>query len=174
MPPDVLDSLPGPDMVIDTVDPTDRPTGTIQRKQVLSAKQGFRVVHAFILDDVDRLLLQQLSRHRERHPLYWGSSVAGYVFSGETYDQAIRRRLAQELGLANVNPAPHGKTAMRDEASLKFIQLYTLHHNGPFRPDESHIEQLEFVSIDQILEMRATGTRRFTPTFLHVLDFFLS
>lgn len=161
-------------MLIDAVDHADRPIGTIQRNKVLSSRQGFRVVHGFIFDESDKLLLQQLSRDRERHPLHWGSSVAGYLFSGETYDQAIKRRLAQELGLIGQTPTRYGKTSMKDEGSLKFIELYTLSSGGPFTPDRHHIEQLEFVAVQHIAMMRLSGERQFTPTFLHVLDFFLS
>ena len=62
---------------------------------------------------------------RERHPERWGSSVAAYLYAGESYQEAAQRRLWEELGLEG--PLRRiGKTRMADERSLKFVELYTL------------------------------------------------
>lgn len=98
-------AAPSQDSLIGVVDARDRPVGTIERGRVLEAGKGFRVAHVWVYSG-ERLLLQQLGRHRERHPLAWGSSVAGYLHSGESYLEAGRRRLLEELGL-DLRPAPH-------------------------------------------------------------------
>lgn len=166
--------FPNPNMFIDTVDLQDRPVGVIRRRQAIPTGAGFRVAHAFILDSFGRLLLQEISRHHSRHAGYWGSSVAAYLFSGETYEQAIVRRLQQELGIVGLRPYYAGKTMMFDEGAHKFIALFTLKHEGPFTPDDREIEAIEFVSVEQIRTMHAMGLRHFTPTLLHLLSFYES
>jgi isopentenyl-diphosphate delta-isomerase len=85
-------------MLIDTVDKCDQVVGTIEKSAALRAGVNFRVVHVFVFNEDDLLLIQQIPGGK-RHAGLWGSSVAGYVYSGETYEAAARRRLAQELGI---------------------------------------------------------------------------
>lgn len=162
----------GPDMLIDQVDNQDRPIGKISRKNVFSAKVGFRVAHVFVFNKNDELLLQKLAENRDRHPGYWGSSVAAYPFSGEDYAAAAQRRSVEELGIENANLQIVGKTVMEDNGCTKFISLFTTVSNGPFTFDRSHVAELQFLSIARIRELLRTGERNFTPTFVHLLDFY--
>jgi ADP-ribose pyrophosphatase YjhB (NUDIX family) len=98
--------------------------------------------------------------------------VAGYVFAGETYEAAAARRISQELGLRGPALTAIGKTAMIDEGCKKFIELFTTVEDGPFEYDLHHIERLEFLALVDVHKLRDTGLRTFTPTFLHVLNFY--
>lgn len=161
-----------PDMLIDQVDGQDRPVGRILRRSVFSAKVGFRVAHVFVFDRAGELLVQKIAQGRPRHPGYWGSSVAAYLFSGEDYLTAANRRYEQELGVAKPDLHFIGKTVMNDEGCTKFISLFTTLSDGPFKVDDTQIAALEFVSVTRIREMLLTGERKFTPTFLHLFDFY--
>ncbi len=120
--------------------------------------------------DSAALLPWTCCRESWRHAGQWGSSVAGYVYAGETYHDAAQRRVPDELG---ISPALTfiGTTSMNDEQSTKFIGVFrgTADYAHIALPD--HIGALEYVSIDRISEFQHTNTRTFTPTFLHVLRF---
>src|SRR5436305_161713 len=77
---------PTPNSLIDRVDDQDRPIGVIERGRALEEGVNFRTVHVFVFDHQGRLLIQQLSQTRERHAMQWGSSVAGYLHAGESYE----------------------------------------------------------------------------------------
>lgn len=164
---------PSTTMVIDTVDLLDRPRGTAVRREALERGQNFRVAHLFLFNIRRELLVQQLAATRERHPLAWGSSVAAYLFAGETYGDAIRRRAVQELGREIETIELVGATRMHDVGSEKFIGLFHATDNGPFRIDEKHIAKIEFVQIEEIARMLESGERVFTPTFQHLFAFYL-
>src|SRR5882672_6290217 len=132
-------------MVIDAVDQRDAPIGRIPRSQVFRQRANFRVVHDLIFNSRGELLVQQLASTRNRHPGYWGSSVAAYLFAGESYRTAAERRLAEELGVRDVPLAYVGKTSMEDDGAHKFIAVFAATCDGPFNFDRSHIERLEFV-----------------------------
>jgi isopentenyldiphosphate isomerase len=161
-------------MIIDRVDRDDEPIGTIQRDEVFVKQAGFRVAHDLVFNSGGELLVQQLARTRTRHPGYWGSSVAAYLFAGESYQAAAERRLAQELGVRGVPLRYIGKTSMVDEGSEKFIGVFAATYDGPFHFDKNHIEKIEFLSLGVIHELHASAARIFTPTFLTVLGFYES
>jgi isopentenyl-diphosphate delta-isomerase len=158
--------------LLDAVDAQDQVIGTIRRGEVFQQHANFRVVHAFVFNPDQGLLLQHLAPHKPRHPLLWGSSVAGYVDSGESYDAAIGRKVREELGRPDLDVAPFGKTVMEDEGCLKFIMLYTARSSGPFAPDPTQILAVDFFPLSEIQAARQTGTMQFTPTFLYLLDYY--
>jgi isopentenyldiphosphate isomerase len=162
----------GASMIIDVVDQADTPVGIISRAEVFQKHANFRVAHVLIFSSRGELLLQRLALHRNRNPGAWGSSVACYLFSSEDYLQAAQRRIRQELGISDFSLVPVGKTEMVDDGCLKFISIFEAFNDGPFHYDPSHIDQVEFISIPEILRMIETGTRIFTPTFLQVLRFY--
>ncbi len=159
------------DMLVDLVDASDHVIGVSPRRQVFQQSAGFRVAHVFLFNATGELLLQQIAPGL-RHPGQWGSSVAGYLESGETYDQCAMRKLQQELGVLPAVTA-FGKTSMVDQSSLKFIELFTGTFDGPFSPNAGEVSRVEFVSLPTIQVERSTGTRQFTETFLHLLAFYL-
>jgi isopentenyldiphosphate isomerase len=161
-------------MLVDRGNLEDEPIGVIPRNQVFSQRAGFRVAHVLIFNSNRELLIQQLASTRSRHAGYWGSSVAAYLFAGESYRQAAERRLVEELGVHDVPLNYLGKTSIEDEASHKFIAVFTAIYEGPFSFDRSHIERLEFLPTQLIHELQAIGSRNFTPTFLRVLSFYES
>ena len=159
-------------MLVDVVDGHDHPIGVLQRNEIFKRHINFRVAHVFIFDSQGSLLIQQLAASRLRHPGYWGSSVAAYLSAGESYEEAAYRRVAEELGIRNIELRWLGKTAMLDDECEKFIGVFTAINDGPFQFDRGHIDALEFVPIPLIHELNIAGAREFTPTFLKVLRFY--
>ena len=69
-----------------------------------------RAFSIFLFDKQGRVLLQQRAAGKPLWPLYWSNSCCSHPRRGETMDQALHRRLREELGL---------------EASLEFIYKFT-------------------------------------------------
>ncbi len=161
-------------MVIDTVDQADSTVGHVRRADVFREHANFRVAHVFVFNSAGEILLQRLSVTRDRNPGRWGSSVAAYLFASESYSEAARRRLREELGVSARALVRIGKTEMVDDGCLKFIALFQSTSDGPFHFDRSHIDSLEFVPVADVGKMIEQGSRRFTPTFVRVFEFYRS
>src|ERR1700726_920133 len=144
-------------MVVDRVDRDDQPIGLIHRDEVFIKHARFRVVHDLIFNSRGELLVQQLASTRARHPGYWGSSVAAYLFAGESYQAAAVRRLAEELGVHGVALSYIGKTSMTDEGSEKFIGVFAATSDGPFHFDRNQIQKLEFLQRNVIHQLQLSG-----------------
>jgi len=162
------------DMLVDVVNANDLPVGVISRAEVFSEHASFRVAHDLIFNSSGELLIQKLAPTRHRHPGYWGSSVAAYLFAGESYRAAAERRLTQELGIRGLKLDFIGKISINDDGCQKFVGIFSAVHDGPFTFDKGHIEKLEFLSLQDIHHLHDTGERLFTPTFLSVLSYYES
>ena len=160
------------DHMIDAVDSRDRVIRSIKRRDALRLGADFRVAHLFLFNADSDLLMQRLAASRPRHPGCWGSSVATYLRSGETYAEAIVRRALKELEVRLQDPEFVGKTAMSDEGSTKFICLYSAIWNGPVTVDTDHISKACFVPIEEVARLREDRAWMLTPTFLHLWDAF--
>lgn len=157
-------------MLIDIVNAKDNVIGTVDRRDALSVGANFRVIHVFVFNNRDELLLQGIPTGK-RHAGYWGSSVAGYVYSGETYGQAAIRRMAEELGIRS-NLQFCGKTKVNEGTAIKFVGLYTTSYTKKITANPSEAAAIEFLSIDDIQYLYRHGLRKFTPTFLQLFQMF--
>ena len=82
------------------VDSDDNEIGTLSKAH---CHDGDGVLHRafslFIFNEAGELLLQQRSAEKRLWPLFWSNSCCSHPRHGETMEQAVERRLAQELGL---------------------------------------------------------------------------
>ena len=159
-------------MLVDSVDDSDNVLGPVQRSDVIRLGVNFRVVHVLVFNSNRELLVQHIAPGL-RHEGMWGSSAAGFVQAGETYEACARRKLAEELNTVTP-PLMIGKTSMLDGSSQKFIGVFEASHDGRLSADPASASEVEFLSLAAIATHRASGSRVFTPTFLTVVDFYLS
>jgi isopentenyldiphosphate isomerase len=159
---------------VTVVDEGDRPIGAV-RKAELPAMSGvhFRTAHVFVRSESGELLLQQLAPGRERNAHRWGSSVAGYVRAGENYEDAARRRLAEELGL-HLALSTVGTTVMPDQGGFKHVRLFsaTTTSFAPTIAEPDHIASLRWASAEEIDWSLRTDPDGFTATFRWLYETF--
>lgn len=92
------------DEILDIVDQYDRVVGTIRRNdQAVNASGNIRIVLAFLVDQDGRIGLLKRTANKDIDPLAW-ALVGGCVTSGEDYDTAIAREVAEEV---NLNPSDY-------------------------------------------------------------------
>ncbi len=83
----------------DILDVEGNPTGrTIERGQPLRPGEYHLAVHAWILDDQGRYLVQKRAEHLTLLPGIW-AACGGSAVAGEDSKTAIRRELQEELGI---------------------------------------------------------------------------
>jgi isopentenyl-diphosphate delta-isomerase len=84
------------------VDESDRVVGHLSKG---ACHDGEGVLHRafslFIFNRDGELLLQRRSSEKRLWPLYWSNSCCSHPRHGETMDEAVQRRLKQELGMTS-------------------------------------------------------------------------
>lgn len=169
----VADDMPAPtqNTPIDAVNERDEAIGTVTRGTVLREGRNFRTAHVLILDHRGCILLQRLAGNRDRHPGRWGSSVAAYLFAGESYLDAARRRMREEL-CVDSPLQPVGKIEMLDERSLKFVSVFLARSDAAEICEPEHLSELRYWPIPVIEEGLRAEAQSFTPTFARVFGEF--
>src|SRR5690606_1697261 len=81
------------------VDELDREIGS-DTKSACHTGSGIlhRAFSIFVFNDDNELLLQQRAPSKPLWPNYWSNTCCSHPRRGETMDQAVSRRLLQELG----------------------------------------------------------------------------
>lgn len=154
---------------VDVVDLHDVVIGAVARPLLRSSSSNHRVVHVLARDAEDRLLLQRPAAALKK-PFQLGSSVAGHVRSGESYDAAARREFEEELGARPLDMGMLGKTWLDEGDVRKFIGVFAARATAPLRPDPVEVEEVVALEIAEVRKMlRVRGA--LSPTFHRVFTY---
>lgn len=92
-------------------DETGQPCGLALRGRVHREGLWHRSVNVFLFRSDGRLLLQRRHESKDVCPGAWDISVAEHLKPGESYEEAARRGLAEELGINPPGVTPIGDIA---------------------------------------------------------------
>jgi isopentenyl-diphosphate delta-isomerase type 1 len=121
-----------------------------------------RVVHVLVFNSKGQLYLQKRSRDKYIQPGKWDTSVGGHLDLGETYEQAVRREMKEELGIDA--PVKHIYDYwMRNEIETECVRTYICVYDGTIKFDENEIEDGRFWDKEEIDSNLGAGV--FTPNF---------
>ena len=104
---------PASEPLVDVLDVNGVVVGAVRKNQAREQGLRFRTAHVLVLDAAGRLCLPRSAPSRDRHVGLLGSSAATYVRTGETFEEAARRALREELGL-DARPSTVGVLQMED------------------------------------------------------------
>lgn len=142
------------DEVLEVVDGRDTVIGLARRGDIHAQGLLHRAVHVLVFDQAGRLYLQRRSANKDTHPGKWTSSASGHVDPGESYDQAARRELAEELGLESALE-PLGRLAARALTEGEFTAVYRATADQEPRPDPHEISEGRFFGLTEARALAA-------------------
>lgn len=87
------------DEILDIVDDNDNVISQARRWDIFEKTTNFRSVNAFIVNSENLLWIPRRSALKKTVPLGLDMSVSGCVKSGESYEEAFKRELKEELNL---------------------------------------------------------------------------
>ncbi len=90
------------DELVDIVDDDDQVIATVTRAEMRARRLQHRSVGIVVMSEDGRLLVHRRSATKDIWPGWWDIAAGGVVATGESYDDAARRELAEELGIAGV------------------------------------------------------------------------
>ncbi len=160
---------------VDLVDEHDEPSGLATLGECLARGLLHRAVAVLVVRSTGMFLLQQRNKRDLWHPGLWTLSSTGHVGKGESYQQAARRELDEELGLA----AEIRLLKKRLMPPIRFTRLtehewvafYLARSDLPCTIDPVELEQVGEFSEDQTKRLMEGGSM--TPDAVILLrDYF--
>lgn len=141
------------DEYLDIVNERDEVVGRKLRSEVYAeGRSDFRVVNVFLRNAEGRLWIPRRTATKRIFPLCLDMSMGGHVESGETYDEAFRRELSEELDmdaeavawsvLGNLNPAEHGVSA--------FMRVYLIETDDAPRYNPADFTEYFWLTPDEV------------------------
>jgi len=102
-----------------------------------------RAVSIAVINKQGAILLQKRSQRKDLYPGLYALSASGHVDKNETYEEAAKRELFEELGVSLV-PQFCETFIIRTGEETEMIALFTLIYSGPFIMNREEISELKF------------------------------
>lgn len=161
------------DELFDVVDQNDRVIGRARRADVHARGLRHRAVHVLVFDPEGRLGVQRRSFEKDTLPGTWTTSCSGHVDAGEDYFSAARRELAEEIGIALVDPSRlifcFGLAACR-KTGMEFVHVYCLDWEGAINCDTAEIIDFQWLAPDDLNAEIGANRRKYAPSFRYVWE----
>ncbi len=160
------------DELFDIVDCEDVVIGQETRARVHADDLMHRAIHVWVTNKRGDLYLQKRSRLKDKSPGLWDSSVSGHLDHGESYEQAARRELTEEMGIHF--PAENILNEVlrlepSQENGWEFFRVYTVtHRGGGVRFPAAEIEAMMPFTYEQIRRWMDQDPDNFTPVFTKI------
>ncbi|MCX6801223.1 MAG: NUDIX domain-containing protein [Candidatus Diapherotrites archaeon] len=147
---------------VDVVDESDKPIGKKPRNAVHASKLWHRGIHVLIKNSKGELLLPVRSKARDKFPNKYDTSISEHVSSGETFDEAAKKGLKEELGIANPKLKEIAKIRFRYGKNDNMIsKIYLLEYDGEINFDRGEISKIEFLPPEKVRAMLNKNEKKF-------------
>lgn len=159
------------DELLDVVNENDEVIDTALRSSVHERGLLHRGVHVFLFDHDGKMLVQKRSATRAQYPSVWDCSASEHVKMGESYLQAIRRGMLEELGVKSVEVRPLVRFRLNYGPNDNEISLLFEGVIDPNRVafDRGEIEQIEYHRLADLRAFLENGERPFSHWFEQLL-----
>ncbi len=152
---------------MDIVDDDDTVIATVTRSEMRAGRLQHRSVGIAVMSTDGRLLIHRRSEAKDIWPGLWDIAAGGVVASGESYEDAAHRELAEELGIDAATIEYLGRAHYVDDDLAAMCRGYRIVHDGPFTFADGEVAETRWVTFDELDEMR--GAHRFLPDSITLL-----
>lgn len=157
-----------------TVNEADMVLGTADQ-DICHSQEG--ILHsaflAMIFDRRGRLLQARRSPHKRLWPLFWDGTVAGHFYPGEVREATVKKRIAEEIGLACGSLRylfRFSYCARYREIGVEREVCHVYSAAGidgrKIARNALEVSETRFLEIPRTADLVASGAEGFTPWFL--------
>ncbi len=131
-----------------------------------------RVVHILVFNGKGELFLQKRSMNKDVAPGKWDTSVGGHVNSGESIDDALKREMEEELGIATSDPCFLYSYIHSNQYETELVYTYSCIYNEKINFQADEIDEVRPWSMDEI--RRNMGKGILSDNFEHEIETYIN
>ncbi len=164
--------IPIQEEIVTIVDEENRVVGAVPRSRMRADRLPHRATYILVFNDVGELFVQKRTTGKDIYPGYHDVATGGVVMAGESYEDAAKRELAEELGITGAGLEGHFDFFFEDVGNRVWGRVFSCVYNGDVILQEEEVESGAFLPVHEILEL--SRNRPFTPDGLYVLERYLA
>lgn len=146
------------------VDEAGNTLGTVTRGEAHAGTRILHpVVHLHLFNSAGELYLQRRPLWKDIQPGKWDTACGGHMAYGETPVEALRREVAEELGISDFVAEPLGQYVFDSKRERELVYVNKTIYDGPVHPSTDELDGGRFWSAEEI--MGAMGKGILTPNF---------
>ena len=162
------------DELLDIVNNEDLVTGQQMRSTAHELGLQHRGVHVFLFTPGGKMLVQKRSADRAASPSALDCSVSEHIKAGESYLEAARRGMKEEMGVDGIEIKPLIKFRMN--YGINDNEISTL-YEGTVDPakikfDPVEIEEIYYFNLNELQGMIQEGNVQFCSWFVELLNWY--
>jgi isopentenyldiphosphate isomerase len=144
---------------IQIVDKNDKPIGGADMLEAYDKSLIHRIIYVFVVNPAGNVLLQKRSAMVTNSPNTWDISVGGHVDEGESYLEAAKRELQEELGLIGLDlqeiKSLYHEIDVHGRHLKRFNKIYKVEivHNHPIKYEPFEITEIKWFNRRDIAKL---------------------
>ena len=159
------------DELVTIVDQHNRVVGNVARHEMRTRKLPHRAAYILVFNSSGELFVQKRTRSKDIYPGYFDVAAGGVVLAGESYEEAAKRELAEELGIRDADLAGHFTFRHEDVNNLVWGKVFSCSYDGELILQAEEIAGGFFARPDEVLAL--SDKEPFTPDGIYVLKRYL-
>ncbi len=155
---------------VDIVNEEDEVVASAARQQMRSEGLRHRATYIVVTDGAGRVLAQRRADNKDFAPGKLDATAGGVVQSGEDQLASARREAEEELGIADIPFAEHGKFYFEEGSCRVWGSLFSCVCRGPFALQDGEVTEVSWMTPEEI----TARCDEFTDDSLKALALWLS
>jgi isopentenyldiphosphate isomerase len=136
--------------LVDVVDDDDRVVAVVTRAEMRTRHLQHRCVFVVVRRSDGRLLVHQRSPTKDIWPSAWDIGAGGVVTSGEAWEVAAERELAEELGIVGAELRFVRAARYADDELTELARIYTTIWDGPIAFVDGEVTAAVWLTPDEL------------------------
>lgn len=132
-----------------------------------------RAFSVFLFNDKGEMLLQQRAATKYHSPNQWTNAVCSHPRMNETYEEAAKRRMEEELGIdVEIEKKFHFlyKAEVGDQLwEHELDHVFTGNYEGDFKLNPEEVAEVRYISMEDLENEMKVNPEHFTEWFKIIL-----
>lgn len=157
-----------------TVDEKDNEVGSIEKLEAHKIGVLHRAFSILVFNQKGQVLLQKRNIEKYHSPGLWSNTCCSHQRVGETLEEAVTRRLDEELGFTcDLKEMFHFIYKVEFDNNLMEHELdhvFFGHYDGAISPNKEEVDEIKWIYMDDLRQDMAEHPDRYTYWFKILMD----